>query len=64
MGGTYGEIRGKSKIETYLKYEELTSGFYEDWSHWPNPKNKKGCKKQMVEDPDTGEWVLQYHMHT
>ena len=56
MGGHSGEIRGKSKIEVYLKYEEQIAGWgglFEDRD--PDPKNKKYCKKLMVWDPDTGE---------
>lgn len=65
MGGTHGEVRGKSKIATYLKYTEIVEhakGIMDD-AH-PNPKYKKDCKKQMVQDPETGEWILQYHLHT
>lgn len=65
MGGHSGEIRGQSKIKVYLEYKELLSGWdsmfgYRD----PDPKNKKYCKKLMVWDPDTGEWVLHYRLHT
>ena len=65
MGGQSGETRGKSKIEVYLKYERLIEGVGEIFqSRNPDPKNKKLCKKLMVWDPDTGEWVLYYHLHT
>jgi hypothetical protein len=62
MGGFSGEKRGKSKIEVYLKYQEK----FEDWegSFDPDPKYKKFCKRQMIWDSDTGEWVLHYYLHT
>jgi len=63
MGGARGEIRDKSKIDTYLQYLELVEG-WEDYDWNPDPKYKKACKSQMVQDPATGEWVLYYHMHT
>lgn len=63
MGGVYGETRGKSKIEAYLEYKELTeNGIME--THIPNPQNKKLCKKMMEWDEETQEWVLHYHLHT
>ncbi len=62
MGGTCGQVSGKSKIDVYLQYAEKT----EDWvgSAHPDPKYKKFCKAQMIKDPETGEWVLHYHLHT
>lgn len=62
MGGTSGEIRGKSKIDVYLKYQEETEEW--DGSCNPDPNYKKFCKEQMVLDPETEEWVLYYHLHT
>ena len=65
MGGLTDEVRGSSKIETYLKYAELVEGFggvFQD--HHPNPEHKKLCKKEMVQDPTTGEWVLRFYLHT
>lgn len=65
MGGLSGQIRGKSKIETYLKYKEQVEqweGLFEDQQ--PDPKFKKHCKSLMFQDSSTGEWVLNYHLHT
>jgi hypothetical protein len=65
MGGLNGEIRGKSKIEVYLKYKEQVEkreATFED--QHPDPKFKKLCKSLMFQDPSTGEWVLNYHLHT
>jgi len=63
MGGAVGEIRGKSKIEVYLKYREIAEN--ENFqTRIPDPKKKKYCKKEMVWDPETEEWVLYYHLHT
>lgn len=65
MGGTNGEVRGRSKAETYQKYAELVEGFGDIFQeHHPDPKYKKRCKELMVEDPEAGEWVLRYHLHT
>ncbi len=63
MGGSTGEVRGDSKIETYLEYEALTKD-ETDGSWNPNPAAKKECKRLMRKDPDTGEWVLAYRFHT
>ena len=65
MGGASGEIRGESKIEVYLKYKEETEGFGEMFQDCnPDPKHKKLCKKKMFRDPESGEWVLYYYLHT
>jgi len=64
MGGMSGQIRGKSKIEVYLKYveeAERCAGVFEDV--YP-PKNKRACKSLMVQDQETGEWILRYRWHT
>ena len=61
MGGVTGEIRGKSKIEVYLKYCDLAENEFFP-RRIPDPKDKKGCKKEMVQDPETEEWVLRYHL--
>ena len=63
--GMTGEVCGRSKIETYLQYAELVEAYGDTFlDHSPNPKNKKLCKKLMDQDPDTGEWVLHFHLHT
>ncbi len=65
MGGTTGEVRGCSKIEAYLRYLELIEQCGDTFG-WriPEPEKKKLCKKEMVQDPNTGEWVLHYRLHT
>ena len=65
MGGLNGQIRGKSKIEVYLKYKKQV----EEWEELfedqhPDPIFKKFCKSLMFQDQSTGEWVLNYHLHT
>ena len=60
MGGMSGSVRGKSKIETYLKYKEIAENHI-----LPDPfprLNKKVCKAAMVWDPRTEEWVLHFHL--
>ena len=42
MGGTNGEVRGQSKIETYLKYLEEVEGLGDTFQdRHPDPKYKK-----------------------
>ena len=65
MGGTFGEIRGISKIDVYLKYVEEVESWGDTFGdRHPDQKYKKRCKELMVQDPETGEWVLRYHLHT
>lgn len=65
MGGLTDEVRGRSKIEAYLAYVAVTESFGDTFSRLdPHPRNKKYCKSRMVLDPETGEWVLHYHLHT
>ena len=65
MGGTHGEVRGRRKIDAYLEYAAMIEQVGETLpDQYPSPHNKKRCKKLMVQDPDTGEWVLHYHLHT
>ncbi len=60
-----GEVRGPSKIDAYLNYAEQVEGLGDTFqSHDPDPRNKKLCKRLMVQDPGTGEWVLHIHLHT
>ena len=56
MGDLFGRIRGRSKLEVWLKLRDLhrTAGGYVD----PDPKNKKSCKKEMALDAETHEWTL------
>lgn len=63
MGGTNGEVRGQSKIEVYLEYVEMTEDTIFE-TKIPDPTYKKYCKKMMVQDPETEEWVLSYHLHS
>lgn len=65
MGGFSGTVRGKSKIEAYLNYVrevEKRRGTFN--SHKPHAKKKKVCKSLMVQNPESGEWILHYHFHT
>jgi hypothetical protein len=65
MGGFSGEVRGKSKIETYLNYVkaiEHCGGTFN--SHYPDGKKKKLCKSLMEQDSESGDWILRCHFHT
>lgn len=64
MGGRYGEVRGSSKIETYLEYVHQVERSDMLPHNNPDPRYKKQCKREMVQDPETGEWVLAFHQHT
>jgi hypothetical protein len=65
MGGMNGDVRAESKAETYQKYIAMLVGFGDTFQEYdPDPKYKKKCKELMVQDPETGEWVLHYHLHT
>ena len=70
MGGTSGEVGGKTKLETYQKYVEECRSWagggenFDDFSQDPNPKHKKVCYKEMVWNPNRKEWDLSYHLHT
>jgi hypothetical protein len=58
MGGYSGEVRGGTKIETYLRYVDKC----EEWGldHNPEAKYKKLCKRLMVRDPEKEQWVLKF----
>jgi len=58
MGGYGGEVRGKTKIETYLRYVDKCEEW--DLAHSPEPKHKKYCKKAMVWDEQRREWILEF----
>jgi hypothetical protein len=65
MGGTRGEVRAQSKIAAYLEYARVIEDLGQMLPDQdPDPKNKKLCKKRMVQDPNTGDWVLYYHLRT
>ena len=65
MGGTVGEVRGRSKAEVYYRYRELVDDFGDTFlDRYPDPNGKRECKRLIVQDPDTGDWVLHYHLHT
>jgi len=55
--GASGELRGKTRIEVYLRYQGLRQDDSWDW----HPDNKKDTKKAMFRDPQTGEWVLRFY---
>ncbi len=63
MGGMFGEVRGATKIATYLNYDKQRK----DWTEgtWlPEPTHKKACYREMERDRENGEWVLRFHFHT
>jgi hypothetical protein len=65
MGGATGQITGKSKIATYLAYVDLLEGYGETFQDcFPDPSQKKHCKREMVQDAKSGDWVLYFRLHT
>jgi len=65
MGGLSGEVRGRSKGETYAKYLEEVLAAQEVFGDIkPDANYKKWCKSRMKQDLETGEWVLSFHFHT
>jgi hypothetical protein len=62
MGGMGDEVRGRTKIETWLRFKRENRSDeppYEMTLDWP--RNKKETYEMMQKDADTGEWVLRYH---
>ena len=72
MGGEWGEIEGKKKLEAWLIFERMlrergldtlegqdTAGLYVRF-----PLNKKEAFEQMRRNEDDSGWVLVYHLHT
>ncbi len=66
MGGMNGEVRGRTKIETWLKFQKerrkIRARFEGLHLRWPS--NKREALEQMQKDDTTGEWVLEYNFHT
>jgi hypothetical protein len=58
VGGFWSEVRGDTKVETYLKYVDKCEGT--PFSPHPHPRYKKSCYREMERDPETREWVLRY----
>ena len=65
MGGMGGSVRGKTKIECYLRFRkqinrqriEDSTDLYMD----AGGGTKSEIYQQMKKDPETGEWVLYFH---
>ena len=61
MGGQSGETRGKSKIETYLKYERLIEGVGEIFqSRNPDPLKTRNFVKSLwcgTQIPGNGSYI-------
>jgi hypothetical protein len=64
MGGTNGEIRGKTKSEVYRGYREQAAKWEEaqDGDCIPDPADKLECYEKMRKVDS--EWLLSYHFHT
>ena len=60
-GGGSGPVEDRDVLKYVAEVEGFGDMFQE---HDPDPRNKKKCKSLMVQDPETGEWVLRYHLHT
>jgi hypothetical protein len=63
MGGTVGEVQGKSKIEAYARYVDLVENVGDTFGdRYPDPVYKKFTKRQMEQDPEpgNGSWPTTY----
>lgn len=60
MGGMGGEVRGKTKIATWLEYRRMVKrvglGLAVDF-----PRRKRDAYEEMKWDEVAEEWVLRYH---
>lgn len=62
MGGMHGYIRGKTKLETWLKFKKMFLRDPEPHGlHLDTPVGKKDAFRNMEWDEKTKEWVLFYH---
>lgn len=70
MGGYSGEVRGATKIATWLEFKSEVGhlitpeaqeqrGMYLDY-----PKNKREGYRAMQRLPDGAGWRLRYHFHS
>jgi len=66
MGGIFDEVRGPTKIATWLKYaRRIRPGILARWEMTEYfPGTKKEAYRRMEWDEETQEWVLKYHFHT
>ena len=64
MGALRGMVRGTSKAKAYQEYADLIEAHGDTFLDHRPPKNKKLCKSLMHQDPDTGDWILDYRLHT
>jgi len=72
MGGVWGEIEGKTKLEVWLGFKRLLreesldtlEGHEAVGLYVRSPLNKREAFKQMCRNEDDSGWVLVYHFHT
>ena len=66
MGGISNEVRGRTKIEAWLKFQKERKGIRARFEgmHLRWPANKRDAYEQMEKDRATGEWVLKCNFHT
>jgi hypothetical protein len=57
MGRHWQTLRGKTKLEVYLKLRPILDEEIGFWSAI-SPRNKKDAKKAMEYDEEKKEWVL------
>jgi hypothetical protein len=62
MGKHGGEIRGRTKVSTWLKFLRERRRILNRWDlQEDSPIRKRFAYKEMQRDTTTGEWVLPYH---
>ncbi len=66
MGGIRDEVRGPTKIATWLKYyKTIRPRILAQWDMTESfPGTKKQAYQDMVWDEEAREWILKYHFHT
>jgi len=66
MGGIRDEVRGTTKLATWLKYKRsIRPRILARWEITEySPGTKKQAFRDMTWDEKTREWVLGYYFHT
>jgi hypothetical protein len=66
MGGIRDEVRGPTKIATWLKYHRrIRPAILARWDMTEyHPGTKKQAFRDMEWDEKAQEWILRYYFHT
>lgn len=63
MGGLGGEVRGKTKHATWVKFEQqVRSQVENEYGLFPDaPLSREAAYRKMWKDETSGAWVLDYY---